>query len=400
MRILMITDVYFPRINGVSTSIQIFMRELTRLGHQVTLIAPDYEQIDTEENIIRIPSTRILFDPEDRLLKRRKVLAMRLRLKQQNFDIIHIQTPFIAHYLGVALAREFDIPCIESYHTYFEEYLFHYVPFVPKRWMRALARYFTTKQCNAVNAVVVPSTAMQDVLTSYGVTTLMHIIPTGMELDRFKGGDGAHFRTSYDIEPDRPVMTFIGRVAFEKNIEFLLGVVAHLRVRIPNVLLVIAGEGPALSSLKNRVQQLNLGTNVLFVGYLNREKELLDCYRAGDIFVFASRTETQGLVLLEAMALGVPVVSTAMMGTCDILRANRGALVAEENTEQFADSAERILTNPLLHERLRREALSYVQEWSAPAMTLQLVDFYQALCQSGQTEVVLSNTTATHYNSG
>ncbi len=382
MRILMITDVYFPRINGVSTSIQIFMRELERLGHQVTLIAPDYGQTATQENIIRIPSGGILFDPEDRLLKRRKVLALRQQLKQQNFDVIHIQTPFVAHYLGVALAREFGIPCIESYHTYFEEYLFHYVPFVPKPWMRALARYFTRKQCNAVNAVVVPSTAMQDVLISYGVNALINIIPTGMELDRFKGGDGAHFRTTYDIEPDRPVMTFIGRVAFEKNIEFLLDVTANLRIRIPNILLVIAGEGPALRSLQQRAHQLKLDDNVLFVGYLNREKELLDCYRAGDIFVFASRTETQGLVLLEAMALGVPVVSTAMMGTCDILRANRGALVAKENVEQFADAAARILTNPLLHERLHREALNYVQEWSAPIMAAQLVGFYQTLTES------------------
>lgn len=392
MRILMITDVYFPRINGVSTSIQIFMRELEKLGHQVTLIAPDYGQAETQDNIIRIPSGRILFDPEDRLLKRRKVLALRHRLKQQNFDVIHIQTPFMAHYLGVALAREFGIPCLESYHTYFEEYLFHYVPFVPKSWMRLFARYFTRKQCNAVNAVVVPSTAMQDVLASYGVTTLMQIIPTGMELDRFKGGDGAHFRTTYNIEPDRPVMTFIGRVAFEKNIEFLLEVTVHLRIRISNVLLVIAGEGPALRSLQHRVQQLKLDGNVLFVGYLDREKALLDCYRAGDIFVFASRTETQGLVLLEAMALGVPVVSTAMMGTCDILRANRGALVADENVEQFAEAAARILINPLLHERLHREALNYVQEWSAPVMAAQLVDFYQALTESAPTSAPVTKS--------
>jgi glycosyltransferase involved in cell wall biosynthesis len=392
MRILMITDVYFPRINGVSTSIQIFMRELENLGHQVTLIAPDYGQTETQANIIRIPSHGVLFDPEDRMLKRRKVMAMRQRLMQQNFDVIHIQTPFVAHYLGVALAREFGIPCIESYHTYFEEYLFHYVPFVPKRWMRSFARYFTRKQCNAVNAVIVPSTAMQDVVTSYGVTTLMQIIPTGMELDRFKGGDGAHFRTSYDIEPDRPVMVFIGRVAFEKNIEFLLDVVDQLRKRIPNVLLVIAGEGPALHSLQRRARKLKLDANVLFVGYLDREKELLDCYRAGDIFVFASRTETQGLVLLEAMALGVPVVSTAMMGTCDILRANRGALVADENVEQFADAAARILINPLLHERLHREALSYVQEWSAAVMAAQLMDFYQTLVPTELTPTPMLNS--------
>lgn len=379
MRILMISDVYFPRVNGVSTSIQIFMRELEQLGHAVTLIAPDYGQTETQPNIIRIPSRGVMFDPEDRMLKRRLVLKLRRQLRQQNFDVIHIQTPFVAHYLGVALAREFGIPCVESYHTYFEEYLFHYVPFLPKTWMRWVARHFTRAQCNDVNAVIVPSTAMQEVLTAYGVTTPMHIIPTGMELDRFKGGDGARFRTTFSIEPDRPVMVFIGRVAFEKNIDFLLQVVAHLRSNMPDILLVIAGEGPAVKPLKRQVQQFGLEHNVLFVGYLSRDKDLPDCYVAGDIFVFASRTETQGLVLLEAMALGVPVVSTARMGTIDILRPNRGALVAEEHVELFAHAAERVLTNPLLRERLRREALEYVKEWSAPAMAAKLLELYSSL---------------------
>ncbi len=376
MRILMISDVYFPRINGVSTSIQIFRRELQQLGHEVTLIAPDYGQPATDPGIIRIPSRGVLFDPEDRMMKRGPVKALRQRLLQQNFDVIHIQTPFIAHYIGVALAREFGIPCVESYHTYFEEYLFHYIPFLPKSWMRFAARYFTRNQCNSVDAIIVPSTAMQSVLSNYGVRQPLHIIPTGMELDRFTGGDGQRFRSRYDIDPDRPVMVFIGRVAFEKNIEFLLDVVTTVRERLPNILLVIAGEGPALASLRRRAERLQLHNNVLFVGYLSREDALMDCYVAGDIFVFASRTETQGLVLLEAMALGVPVVSTAMMGTCDILYPNLGALVAKENVEHFSQAAIRVLTNTVLRARLQREALAYVHKWTASEMALRLESFY------------------------
>lgn len=376
MRILMISDVYFPRINGVSTSIQIFRRELQQLGHQVTLIAPDYGQPESDINIIRIPSRGVLFDPEDRMMKRGPVKALRQRLLQQNFDVIHIQTPFVAHYIGVALAREFGIPCVESYHTYFEEYLFHYIPFLPKSWMRFAARFFTRNQCNSVNAIIVPSTAMQNVLSNYGVRQPLHIIPTGMELDRFTGGDGQRFRSRFGIDPERPVMVFIGRVAFEKNIEFLLNVAKTVRERLPSILLVIAGEGPALASLQRRAEHLQLHNNVLFVGYLSREDALLDCYVAGDIFVFASRTETQGLVLLEAMALGVPVVSTAMMGTCDILYPNRGALVAEENIEHFSQAVLRVLTNTVLRERLQREALAYVQKWTSSEMALRLEAFY------------------------
>ena len=380
MRVLMITDVYFPRINGVSTSIQIFREELRRNGHQVTLVAPEYaSETSDEEDIIRIPSRRVLFDPEDRLMSGRKILSMIPLLRKQHFDLIHIQTPFIAHHVGVRLARELKIPCTETYHTFFEEYLFHYVPFVPKNWMRALARHFTQKQCNAVDSVIVPSTAMRDILQKYGVRKPVQIIPTGLELEKLSACNGVLFRENYKIDAGRPVLVHIGRVAFEKNIGFLLNMLQELRKKVPDVLLIIAGEGPALRTLRKQVSRYGLGQNVLFVGYLSREDTLLDCYCAGNAFVFASRTETQGLVLLEAMALGLPVVSTAVMGTRDILEPQRGAIIAQEDPVQFAGCVLRILENEFLAKRLGKEAREYVREWSAPIMVERLIEYYERL---------------------
>jgi len=379
MRILMISDVYFPRINGVSTSTQIFREELLRLGHKVTLIAPHYPNCDDEEDIIRIPSRQVLFDPEDRMMKRREVMALLPMLRNEKYDLLHIQTPFIAHNLGVKLAKALDIPSVETYHTFFEEYLFHYVPFVPKSWMRALARRFTRTQCNAVDRVIVPSTAMSEILEGYGVATEMKIIPTGMELNKFQGCNGAAFRQRYQIPETRPTLVHIGRVAHEKNIDFLLHMLQQLHKDIPDILLIIAGEGPALSHLRTLTNKLRLNSNVLFVGYLSRADALLDCYCAGNAFVFASRTETQGLVLLEAMALGVPVVSTAVMGTKDILQPRRGALVAPENPLKFAECVKLVLQNDLLHKRLSKEARDYVREWSAPMMAERLLVLYQQL---------------------
>lgn len=397
MRILMISDVYFPRINGVSTSIQVFREELLRAGHKVTLIVPDYPGCDMEDDIIRIPSHKVLFDPEDRMMKQREVMALLPILRNQKYDLIHIQTPFIAHHLGVKLASALRLPSIETYHTFFEEYLFHYVPFVPKSWMRSLARYFTRRQCNAVNSVIVPSSAMSEVLLRYGVTTQMKIIPTGLELGLFADCDGNAFRRRHQIPPSRPTLVHIGRVAHEKNIAFLLRMLAALRIQIPDILLVIAGEGPALRHLKKLASRLELEANVLFVGYLSRRNALLDCYCAGDAFVFASRTETQGLVLLEAMALGVPVVSTAVMGTRDILEPRRGALVAQEDPRQFADAVQQLLENELLHNRLSKDARDYVREWSAPMMTERLLAYYQqlidtpAMARTNQTEFAASD---------
>jgi glycosyltransferase involved in cell wall biosynthesis len=129
MNILMISDVYFPRVNGVSTSIQTFRRQLERLGHPVTLIAPDYGRAAADEGgILRIPARRVVLDPEDRMMRARAVFRRLDTLARQRFDIIHIQTPFVAHHVGVRLSRRLNIPRVESYHTFFEEYLYHYVP--------------------------------------------------------------------------------------------------------------------------------------------------------------------------------------------------------------------------------------------------------------------------------
>lgn len=308
MRILFVSDVYFPRVNGVSTSIKTFTRALHGLGHEVTLIAPDYGANGHDDaHIVRIPARTVPYDPEDRLMSYRTVVSQADGLRARGYDVVHIHTPFVAHYAGVALARELGVPVLESYHTFFEEYLFHYVPLVPKAWMRALARRFSRAQCNAVNAVVVPSSPMRDVLQGYGINSTMEILPTGMELDRFRGGDGMRFRVKHDIPRERPVLLHVGRVAFEKNIDFLLHVVDRVRAAIPDVLFIVAGEGPARPALQRQVHALKLDDNVRFIGYMDRETELLDCYRAADIKIFASRTETQGLVLLEAMALGVPI---------------------------------------------------------------------------------------------
>lgn len=377
MNILMISDVYFPRVNGVSTSIMTLRRELQAIGHRVMLVAPEYGMQEMAEiDIVRIPGRRVWLDPEDRMMSRSALRRLPLLLEGESFDLVHIHTPFFAHYTGVHLARKLGIPSVETYHTFFEEYLYHYVPFLPKAAMRYLARHFSRDQCSQVNGLVLPSIAMQEALTRYGVRAFSKIIPTGIELADFNACDGATFRRQYGIAQTRPVVVNVGRVAFEKNIGFLLEVIAELRHRLPDVLLVIAGEGPAESRLRREVSALGLTHNVLFVGYLERASELPACYCAGDAFVFASRTETQGLVLLEAMALGVPVVSTAVMGTRDILAAGRGCRVAEEDPQAFAATLYEVLADDRLRVRLSREAKQHARDWSAPRMARQMLDFY------------------------
>lgn len=383
MRILYPSDVYFPRINGVSTSILTFRRELTALGHEVIIIAPDYapQPQMAENGLIRLPSRRIPFDPEDRLMRGAALRSAELAAALRDIDLVHIQTPFAAHYAGLRLARQLGVPCVATYHTFFEEYLFHYVPLAPRALMRSLARRFSRSQGNAVDALVVPSRAMRAALSDYGVTAPMTILPTGVRLQELSGGNGATFRQAHGIAPERPLLVHVGRVAFEKNIDFLLHMLLAVRTRHPDVLLLIAGEGPALGHLKTLTRSLLLEANVMFVGYLDRTGALLDCYCAGNAFVFASRTETQGLVLLEAMALGVPVVSIEAMGTIDILEPRRGALVPAADEQSFADAVCQVLASPALQRRLGEEGRAYAAEWSAPVQAARLQNLYAGVIE-------------------
>lgn len=378
MRVLMVSDVYFPRVNGVSTSIETFRQTLAAQGVEVRLVVPRYGDEAEEAGIVRVPGRAIPGDREDRLVgwrgMHRAVLAA-----AQDCDLIHIQTPFIAHYAGIAAARKLGLPVVATYHTLFEEYLQHYAPIVPASWLRGQARGFSRRQCNALDAVIVPSTAMRQRLESYGVISPLHVLPTGIPLARFAGGDGSAFRQRNGISLGRRVALFVGRVAHEKNIGFLLEALVHARRLYPEVLLMVAGEGPAMNDLKAQVEKLELTGSVHFIGYLDRERELPDCYAAADVFVFASRTETQGLVLLEAMAAGVPVIALAEMGTVDILAPGRGAFCPPAEPKAFGEVLGHFLGHSDAWRHLAEEAPGYAAEWSDTAMAARLAALYRQL---------------------
>lgn len=379
MKILFISDVYFPRINGVSTSIRTFVLQMQNLGHEVHLIAPDYDVVTEDEMWIkRIPARSIYFDPEDKLMKYSEAMQLLPALEQEKYDIIHVHTPFVAHYLGLKLAAKLNIPCIETYHTFFEDYLHHYLPWMPKSIARGMARMISKRQCNAVDAIVAPSNPMLDVLRRYGVSVLSEVIPTGLQDSSFTPADGQAFRLQYSIAIDRPMLLYVGRVAFEKNIDFLLEMTKLLSENRPDVLLVVTGEGPAEASLHKLAKTLEIEKNVQFIGYLNRNTELNACYESADIFVFASKSETQGLVLLEAMAQATPVVAIAELGTASILIEGKGALIAPDDTTKFAERVHQLLHNPEHRFELGKQAKKYAADkWTAKLQAQRMIKFYE-----------------------
>lgn len=382
MNILMVSDVYFPRVNGVSSSIRTFARELKRLGHNVTILAPDYGENGDDKaefDMVRLPSRVIFFDPEDRLIRGSAIAPAIEKLAQQPWDVVHIHTPFRAHQLGVKLAKRLKRPTVESYHTFFEEYVGVYLPWLPKAMSRFAARYFSRSLCHGVDHLIVPSDEMTQVLRRYGIVTPSSVIPTGIHLEEFRGGDGARFRHAHGIADDQPTLVTVSRLSAEKNIAFLLDVARALVEEFPKLTFILAGEGPDAERLKRHAEAIGLGDHVVFVGNLDRRTTLLDCYKAGDVFVFASPTETQGLVLLEAMSLGVPIVSTAVMGTATVLRHAKSARISREDVGEFAENVAVLLRSAVERGVLADAGPRDAAAWSAPVLMERVVELYREL---------------------
>ena len=383
MRVLFVSDVYFPRVNGVSTSIATFRADLAAARVETTLVVPQYgaaPALPDDERVIRVSAGKVPRDPEDRRMRWRELLRSLHDLRDRQFDLVHVHTPFLAHYAGVRFARAMKIPVVETYHTFFEEYLHHYVPLLPRVLGRKLAQSVTRSQCAQVDAVIAPSQPMHAMLRASGIERPIQVIPTGMPADRFVRGDGARFRREHDLPPDRPLLLYVGRVAHEKNIGFLLEMLLDVRRSRPDALLVIAGEGPARVALAAQVARLGLEREVVFIGYLDRERSLPDCYAAASVFVFASRTETQGLVLLEAMAQACPVVSTAHLGTASILQAGCGARVAPDEPGGFAQAVVALLDEPARAARYGVQGQVYARGWTSASMARRMHEFYADVC--------------------
>ena len=384
----MISDVFFPRINGVSTSIESFRRKLLDLGHRVTLICPDYpgDQPGTgtielaEAGIIRIASRRAPLDPEDRLMRWSDLMRRIPALASDGIDLVHIHTPFVAHYAGRRIAHKLAVPVVETYHTFFEEYADKYVPALPSTWLRTLARAWSRAQCNGVDRLVVPSAPMKASLINYGIKTPMAVIPTGLPVAApAASSDAAAFRTKQAIPADAPLLLYVGRVAREKNIDVLVEMMPAVLDHHPDAVLLIAGEGPARETLERKVREKGLDDSIRFLGYLCRETELPAAYRAADLFVFASTSETQGIVLLEALAQETPVVAVAEMGTRDVLSEDGGCRIVANEPAAFAEAVITLLDDEDERGKLAVATRPYAASWSSELMTERLVETYREL---------------------
>ena len=378
MKIALVTDTYFPRINGVSTSTQVFAEEFVKQGHEVHVYAPAFpNHIDENDHlkVFRFPSFYLFFDPEDRLGMPWRDRTLVRRFLDEKYDIVHTQTPFTIGGPAVKWARKSGAKVVHTYHTLFAAYTEHYLWFLPKAFGVWYAKNASRRYCNACDMLITPSSEMKRVLEGYGVSKPIEVIPTGIRLDRFRDRDGERYRKFMGYGSEDKVLLFMGRVAEEKNIDFLIRTVQRLKPRIPGIRFLIAGEGAAKKHLEKMTAEMGMTDTVRFAGYLSKT-DWRDCYAGADLFVFASVTETQGLVVTEAMAAGTPVVAVGEMGIKDVMASGRGGLVTRLDEDEFSDAVARMLTDRALYEEKKSQTLEEADKWSSTSMARRMLEAY------------------------
>lgn len=310
MRIGFFTDTYFPQVNGVSTSIRTLKEELEKKGHKVYVFTTtDPDATGIEPDIIRMPSVPFVSFKDRRIVVRGMYYAYRIS-KELELDLIHTHTEFGAGMLGKLVGKKMKIPVIHTYHTMYEDYL-HYIAkgkVIRKSHVKYLSRLFA----NHTTGVVCPSERVIDKLRSYGVTSPMRVIPTGIEVEKFERPDITpemcrELRQELGIEEDQIMVLSLSRISYEKNIQAIIQGFPAVLAELPNARLVIVGKGPYREKLEEMVTALDLEDFVQFTGEIAYEK-VAYYYHAADYFVSASTSETQGLTYTEAMAAGTPLV--------------------------------------------------------------------------------------------
>ena len=335
MHIAMTTDAYWPRINGVTVAVDSFRRSLVERGHTVSVIAPLYPPSPMDglwpddERVFRFPGFAIPWSPEDRFgwpRDRRQVTRLLERIRP---DIVHAHTEVTLGFSGRTYCRRHGVAHVMTRHTYWEEYLPTYSALLSRPLARLVVGAWSLIDYSQVDCVIVPSARLGTVIRSYGVRTPIEAIPTGVDPREFSLGaaelraEEAWFRGRFPAMRGRRILLYAGRIVREKNIDFLLSAMGRLVDAFPDTLLVLAGDGAYRAALERTTRESGLAGHVLFTGYLER-RQLAWLYGQTSVFVFSSKTETQGLALAEAMACGVPAVAIGAMGTEDMLVSDTG----------------------------------------------------------------------------
>ncbi|MCI0536658.1 MAG: glycosyltransferase [Verrucomicrobiales bacterium] len=385
----MMTNTYLPHVGGVARSVQTFTEEYRKLRHKVLVVAPSFGEVigndaAPEEGVVRVPALQ-QFHGSDFSVSLPLTALFNQTIDEFGANVIHSHHPFLLGDTALRIGANKHVPVVFTHHTLYEEYT-HYVPFNSDA-LKQFAIELSTEYANLCDAVIAPSESIATLIKRRGVKVPVTIIPTGIDAPAFASGNGVAFRKAMGIPPKRFAVGHVGRLAPEKNLNFLTRAVARFLKRSVNGVFLVVGAGPLEAEMRRIFSERGLPDRLCLAGK-RIGQELYDSYAAMDVFVFSSFSETQGLVVAEAMAAGLPVVALDASGVREVVRNGKNGFLlrADTDTASFAACLADLKAKKELRGDLRKGAFRTARKFSRARCAEKALDFYELIRMATRSE--------------
>lgn len=383
MRIAIFSNNYLPRVSGVAVAVDFLDQALRQAGHETFVIAPDYgsDAPEATPNVHRVPALPLPKTAQGHAIALPALDSSRLRGLVEGFrpHVIHSHHPFLLGDVAADAADELGVPLVYTFHTLYEAFT-HYVkldfPVVQRRVQEFVRGY--TERCDLV---VAPTEPIRAYLGELGVGAPTATVPTGIDLSRFRrirAAEVAALRRELGLGTPEIVLLNVGRITAEKNVMLCVETLGELVRRGRDAVLLLFGAGPQLEELLAHAASEGLEGRVVHGGFLD-QRRLPAAYRLGSVFLFPSTSDTQGIVLYEAWAAGLPVVAVESMASRAMLEPGRNGVFAPADAAGFADGVERLLADP----RLAREPFPH-DAYSFASVGRTYSGLYEELAHRGR----------------
>jgi 1,2-diacylglycerol 3-alpha-glucosyltransferase len=392
MKICMMTNTYLPHVGGVARSVSTFADEYRKRGHQILVIAPEFDGkplAKRDAAIVERVAAIQNFNGSDFSVRLPLAATMSTRLDEFQGDIIHAHHPFLLGDTALRVAAGKNVPIVFTHHTRYEDYT-HYVPFDSPA-LKEVAINLSTEFANLCDGVIAPSESIAALIKKRGVTSPIRVVPTGIDVKTFAAGDGARFRKKLKIPAKAFVVGHVGRLAPEKNLGYLARAVALFVKQTPAARFLVIGGGPSEDAIKAEFAKQGVADRLILAGK-HTGRALADAYNAMDVFAFASFSETQGMVLAEAMAAGRPVVALNASGVREVMRHGKNGfmLPARATAKTFAAHLARLQAEPKLRRAFSKEARRTAENFSREHCAELALTFYEDIRKATRRERLIT----------
>ena len=374
MRIAFFTNNYLPNVYGVPMSVETLRKEFESLGHEVFIFAPNFPGYKDEnknacpiENfseknirwVFRYPSLDIN-------IKFRLPLGIPYSCKMDNIiekldlDIIHSQHPNLLGSAAMKWAKKKNIPLVFTWHTLYDQYT-NFVPFLPAKFSANWIIKKAVKYANQADVVIVPTESVAPIIQKWGVEGEIIPVATGVVEEEFLNANRNEMRGKYGIKENETLLLLVSRLTAEKNINFLFDAAIEILKENTETKFILVGDGYLVSELKKKAKKENLENRIIFAGIITHQ-EIKNYYAAGDIFVYASKSETQGMIITEAMYMGLPIVAVKATGIESLVENTVNGILTSENKAEFISVVKKLIENKELREKMAEESAKIARE--------------------------------------